>query len=734
MSESKSVAAGEERITGIVEKVSFFSESSGFSVLRLVVKGEREPVTVVGCVAVVNAGQHIEAVGLWQNDKTWGLQFKASHIAVIAPDTLEGISKYLSSGMVKGIGPHLAKVLIRAYGLEVFTVIEDHPGKLLELPGIGRKRLEQIVAAWTEQKSVKEIIMFLHSHGVGTARAVRIYRAYGAEAVATVRANPYRLTIDIPGIGFKTADQIARNIGIASDSPLRARAGISYVLQELSSEGHCRIPELKLFEASRMLLNIPAPILVEAISAELSIGALVADEDQGTRNFYLKSLFRAETGVASSIRRIMQGVLPWRTVDPVEAIVAAEKQSAIELSESQRTAVSLALSSKLIIITGGPGVGKTTIINTILKILGKGKLKFLLCAPTGRAAKRLSESTGMEAKTIHRLLEFDPYARDFKRGSSYPLDADLVIVDEASMIDIVLMNRLLAAISDSSALMFAGDVDQLPPVGPGFVLADMIQSCVLPVVRLTEIFRQAESSRIIVNAHRINRGELPAEFVGTELSDFYVVPSFNTEEIHRRLLEVVANRIPERFKLDPLCDIQVLTPMNKGPLGTKALNTLLQERLNPHAMHKIERYGTLYAKGDKVIQMVNNYDKEVFNGDIGAIATVNKEESSLTVLYDEREVLYEYNELDEIALAYAITIHKSQGSEYPAVVIPLSMQHYSLLERNLIYTAVTRAKKLVMIIGDPKALATAIGNRRSSQRLTGLAARITGETECNLQQ
>jgi len=725
MSESQFVTAGEERITGIVEKVSFFSESSGYSVLRLEVKGERDPVTVVGCIAAVDAGQHVEAVGFWHNDKTWGLQFKATHLAVISPDTLDGLSKYLSSGMVKGIGPHLAKVLISAYGMEVFSIIEDEPEKLLELPGIGRKRMQQIIAAWAEQKSVKEIIVFLQSHGVGTARAVRIYRAYGAEALSMVRADPYRLMLDIPGIGFKTADQIARNIGIASDSPLRARAGIAYVLQELSSEGHCRVPEQMLLEASGRLLNIPASVLEEAINVELSSGTLVVVENQGDRSFYLKALFHAETGVAGSIRRIMQGVLPWRTVDTAEAIKAAEKKSDLQLSESQRNAVSLALLNKLIIITGGPGVGKTTIINTILKILGTGKLKFLLCAPTGRAAKRLSESTGSEAKTIHRLLEFDPYARNFKRGSSYPLEADLVIVDEASMIDIVLMNRLLAAISDRSALMFAGDVDQLPPVGPGFVLADMIQSGVLPVVRLTEIFRQAETSRIIVNAHRINSGELPIQFVGKELSDFYVVPSASTENIHRRLLQVVADRIPERFGLDPFNDIQVLTPMNKGPLGTKALNTLLQETLNPHSARKIERYGTVYAEGDKVIQMVNNYDKEVFNGDIGRIVTADEEENSLCVLYDDREVVYEYGELDEIALAYAITIHKSQGSEYPAVVIPLSMQHYSLLERNLIYTAVTRAKKLVMIIGDPKALAMAIGNRRSSQRLTGLAARIS---------
>ena len=732
MSESMSVASGEERVTGVVDRVTFFSESSGFSVLRLLVKGERDPVTVVGCVAAVTTGQHVEAVGSWQNDKTWGLQFKARHLAVISPDTLEGISKYLSSGMVKGIGPHLAQVLIRAYGLEVFNVIEDHPERLLELPGIGRKRLEQVVAAWAEQKAVKEIIVFLQSNGVGTARAVRIYRAYGADAVAIVRNNPYRLTLDIPGIGFKTADQIALNIGIPSDSPLRARAGIAHVLQELSSEGHCRVPEQKLVDAFMRLLNIPPSVLDEAIKAELSIGTLVAVSEEGERSFYLRALFNAETGVACSIGRIQQGKLPWGTIETPAAIATAEKQSKLELSQSQRSAVSLALSNKLMIITGGPGVGKTTIINTILKILGTGMLKFVLCAPTGRAAKRLSEATGREAKTIHRLLEFDPFARDFKRGSSYPLEADLVIVDEASMIDVVLMNRLLSAISDRSALIFAGDVDQLPPVGPGFVLADMIQSGVLPVVRLTEIFRQAQTSSIIVNAHRINLGEQPVQSGGKELSDFYVVPSASTEDIQRRLLQVVADRIPKRFGLDPLRDIQVLTPMNKGPLGTKALNSLLQSTLNPHPIRKLERFGTLYAEGDKVIQMVNNYDKEVFNGDIGSIVTVNEEESALSVLFDDREVVYEFGELDEIALAYAITIHKSQGSEYPAVVIPLSMQHYSLLERNLIYTAVTRAKKLVMIIGDPKALGMAIGNRRSSQRLTGLAARISGETEDNL--
>ncbi|TLU81896.1 MAG: ATP-dependent RecD-like DNA helicase [Chlorobium sp.] len=735
MTESPTLSPGQERITGVIEKVTFFSETSGFSVLRLVRTGERESVTVVGCIAAVNEGQHIEAVGGWQNDKTWGIQFKATHLVVIPPDTLEGITKYLSSGMVKGIGQHLAKVLVKAYGMEVFTVIEDNPDELLALPGIGKKKLQQIVAGWAEQKAIKKIMLFLHSHGVSTSRIARIFRVYGDDAVAIVSANPYRLIHDIPGIGFKSADQIARNIGIPMDSPLRARAGIGYTLQELSLEGHCKVPEAMLLAACRRLLTMPESVLEDALRQELSIGTIVVVEEEGKKSYYMVSLFRAETGVAKSIRRIMQGPLPWKDLDSEKVIPQAEKRSSIELSDSQRSAVSLALSSKFIVITGGPGVGKTTIINTILDILEGDELKVLLCAPTGRAAKRLSEATGMEAKTIHRLLEFDPFLRDFRRGYSNPLEADLVIVDEASMIDVVLMNRLLAAISSRSALIFAGDVDQLPPVGPGFVLADMINSGAIPVVRLTEIFRQAESSMIIVNAHRINRGECTLSHnSGTELSDFYVVPSESTADIQRRLLLVVAERIPERFGMDRLNDIQVLTPMNKGPLGTRALNMLLQERLNPNARRKIVRYETTYAEGDKVIQMVNNYDKEVFNGDIGQIATVDEDEITISVLYDGREVLYESGELEEIALAYAITIHKSQGSEYPAVVIPLSMQHFSMLERNLVYTAVTRAKKLVMIIGDPKALATAVGNKRSSQRLTGLAAMISGGTDDHLRQ
>lgn len=727
MHEASGGTSGDERISGVVEKVTFFNAETGFCVLRLQIEGEREPLTVVGHVASVNPGEHVEAAGKWQNDRTWGRQFKAERLAVIPPDTIEGIGKYLSSGMVKGIGPHFAEVLIRAFGEEVFSVIEDTPERLLELPGIGRKRMEQVVSAWAEQKSVRKIMVFLQSHGVGTARAVRIYRAYGEDAISVVSSNPYRLTLDIPGIGFRTADQIARNLGMPADSPMRARAAIGHVLLELSSAGHCRIPREMLVGSCGTLLDIPVPVIEEALRQELSTGTVVAVGEEGDRCYYLNELYRAEQGVAAHIRRLMQGKLPWRNIEPEKAVALSEKHSGIELSDSQRNAVALTLNCKLIVITGGPGVGKTTIIKSLLGILGTTGLKFLLCAPTGRASKRLSEATGREARTIHRLLEFDPHLRDFKRGPSNPLQADMVVVDESSMIDVVLMNRLLGAVPDHAVVVFAGDVDQLPPVGPGFVLADMIRSGVVPVVRLTEIFRQAQSSMIIVNAHRINRGEQVLKHTGPDLSDFYVVDAKGTEDIQRRLLQVICDRIPARFGLDPLRDIQVLTPMNKGVLGTKALNTLLQEMLNPGSRKKLVRFGTAFTEGDKVIQLVNNYDREVFNGDIGRIVSVDEEEGGLCVQFDDREVEYDAGGLDEISLAYAITIHKSQGSEYPAVVIPLSMQHYTLLERNLIYTAVTRAKKLVMIIGDPRALAMAIAQKRASGRLTGLGPMIAGD-------
>ena len=716
-----------ERISGSVERVTFHSEESGFCVLKTKVKGHRDLITVIGSAASITPGEYVECVGSWHNDKTHGLQFKSTLLKVVPPSTLEGIEKYLGSGMVKGIGPHFAKILIKAFGVDVFTVIEETPERLLTLPGIGKKRTDKITAAWSEQKAIREIMVFLQSHGVGTGRAVRIYKTYGDEAIVKVSENPYRLALDIHGIGFKTADLIAQKLGIAPDSLIRAQAGVRHVLQELSGDGHCAASHDSLIQEAEKLLEIPVSILEEAVREEVVQENLVQEDIEGINCLFLTPLYLAEIGVANSIKRILDGVPPWGKVEEVKALPWVEEKTGLTLSESQKDAVRLALTNKMVVITGGPGVGKTTLVNSILLIVRAKQVNVTLCAPTGRAAKRLSESTGLEAKTIHRLLEFDPKSFGFKRSKDNPLETDLVVIDESSMVDVTLMNKLLAAIPSSAALMIVGDVDQLPSVGPGSVVADIIDSGAVPTVRLIEIFRQAASSRIIVNAHRINKGEMPLKGEAGELTDFYFIPAETPEEIHAKLLQVVTERIPKRFGMHPVKDVQVLTPMNRGGLGSHSLNAELQKALNPNGEPKVTRFGTTFSPGDKVIQTVNNYDKEVFNGDIGQIDTVDTVEGVIRVEYDGRIVEYEFGELDEVSLAYATSIHKSQGSEYPAVVIPLAMQHYTLLERNLIYTAVTRGKKLVTIIGQPKALAMAVKNRKSNKRLTNLAARIAGE-------
>jgi len=715
-----------ERLSGSVERVTFHSEESGFCVLRAKVRGQLDLVTVIGSAASITPGEYIECVGVWTNDRTHGMQFKANNMKVVQPTTLEGLEKYLGSGMVKGIGPHFAKVLVKAFRENVFTVIETDPESMLKLPGIGKKRVEKITSAWHEQKAIREIMVFLQSNGVGTGRAVRIYKTYGDEAIIKVTENPYRLALDIHGIGFKTADLIAQKLGIASDSMIRAQAGVRHVLQEISGAGHCAAPWDTLVEESVKLLEITSSIIEDAIREEIREENLVQEEIAGLDCLFLTPLQRAEVGAASGVTRILAGSPPWGNIDTEKAIPWVAEQTGLALSASQQDAVRLALSRKMVVITGGPGVGKTTLVNSILRILGAKHLRVTLCAPTGRAAKRLSESTGLEAKTIHRLLEFDPKTFGFKRNKDNPLETDLLVIDESSMVDIVLMNRLLSAVPDRAALMIVGDVDQLPSVGPGSVLADIIDSDVVPTVRLTEIFRQAASSRIIVNAHRINKGDMPLKAEGTELSDFYFIPAENPEEIFSKLVQVVTQRIPKRFGLDPVRDVQILTPMNRGGLGARSLNAELQKILNEKSEPKVIRFGTTFSPGDKVLQTVNNYEKEVYNGDIGVIATVDMEEGLLQVDYDGRLVEYEFGELDEVQLAYATSIHKSQGSEYPAVVIPLAMQHYTLLERNLIYTAVTRGKRLVTIIGQPKALAMAVKNRKSNRRLTKLKERIAG--------
>lgn len=714
------VAPNAERLSGSIERVTFHSEATGFCVLRVKVKGHRDVVTVVGSAASVTAGEFIDCLGEWANDRQHGLQFKATELKTVQPTTLEGIEKYLGSGMVKGIGPHFAKKLVKAFGVDVFDVIEQTPERLLELPGIGKKRQERVTSAWSEQKAIREIMVFLQSHGVGTSRSVRIYKTYGDEAIAKVQENPYRLALDIHGIGFKTADALAQRLGIGRQSLIRAQAGVRHVLQEWSGEGHCAAFRDKLVELAVKLLEIPDNVIEQAIGEELAEENLVSELIDGQEALFLTPLYRAETGCATHLLRLRQGALPWGDIDTAKATPWVEEKTGLSLSESQKIAISLVLHSKVSVITGGPGVGKTTLVNSILKILRAKRITIGLCAPTGRAAKRLTESTGLEARTVHRLLEFDPQAFAFKHNDENPLDIDLLVIDEASMMDVVLMNQLLKAIPTHAALLIVGDVDQLPSVGPGAVLADIIASGQIPTVRLTEIFRQAATSQIIVNAHKINQGQVPAAEQAGETSDFYCLHADTPEEVFAKLIQVVTERIPKRFGFDPANDIQVLTPMNRGGLGARSLNVELQARLNGNSEPKITKYGSTYAPGDKVIQNVNNYDKDVFNGDIGRILSIDQEEGLLSVRFDDREVEYEFSELDEISLAYATSIHKSQGSEYPVVVMPLAMQHYTLLERNLVYTGVTRGKQLVVIITQPKALGMAVRTQRSQKRLTNL--------------
>ncbi|MGZ8929433.1 MAG: SF1B family DNA helicase RecD2, partial [Methylosarcina sp.] len=525
-------------------------------------------------------------------------------------------------------------------------------------------------------------------------------------------------------IGFKTADALAQKLGIGSQSLIRAQAGVRHVLQEWSGDGHCAAFRDKLVEMAVQLLEIPEKVIVQAIAGELAEENLVSEMIDGQEALFLTPLYRAETGCASNLLRLRQGALPWGEIDTAKAIPWVEEKTSLTLSESQKTAVDQVLRSKVSVITGGPGVGKTTLVNSLLKILRAKRLNIGLCAPTGRAAKRLTESTGIEAKTVHRLLEFDPQAFAFKHNEENPLDVDVLVIDEASMMDVALMNQLLKAVPSRAALLIVGDVDQLPSVGPGAVLADIIASGQIPTVRLTEIFRQAATSQIIVNAHKINQGQMPQAESGGEASDFYCIHADTPEDVFAKLIHVVTERIPKRLGFHPVNDIQVLTPMNRGGLGARSLNVELQARLNGESEPKITKYGSTYAPGDKVIQNINNYDKEVFNGDIGTVQKIDLEESLLQIQFDDRLVEYEFNELDEISLAYATSIHKSQGSEYPVVVIPLAMQHYMLLERNLLYTGVTRGKKLVVIVAQPKALAMAVRTQRSHKRLTNLVTRL----------
>jgi exodeoxyribonuclease V alpha subunit len=708
-----------EALAGLVERVTFHNADSGFCVLRVKARGQRDLVTVVGHAATIAAGEWVQMSGTWINDRTHGLQFKAAFLKASPPTTLEGIEKYLGSGMIRGIGPVYATKLVRAFGAAVFELIEQEPSRLREVTGIGPKRAARIVAGWADQKVIREIMLFLHANGVGTSRAVRIYKTYGNEAVQRISENPYRLARDIRGIGFLTADRVAEKLGIEKTAMIRVRAGISFALAEAMDEGHCGLPLDELTVLTEKLIEVPPALIASALALELEAGEVVANTVADRDCVFLAGLYRAEQAIAERLRALSRGRLPWSEIDADKAIPWVETRTGLTLAESQRTAVQLALRSKVLVITGGPGVGKTTLVNSILKIIRAKGIEVALCAPTGRAAKRLTESTGLEGRTIHRLLESDPKTGGFKCCEEHPLDCALLVVDEASMVDVLLMRALLKALPDQAALLIVGDVDQLPSVGPGQVLADIIVSNAVPVVRLTEVFRQAAQSCIIVNAHRINRGQMP-EWEAAPGSDFFFIEAQEPEEGVRKLLSVVRDRIPARFGLDPVRDVQVLCPMNRGILGARTLNIELQQALNPPGERRVERFGWTFCPGDKVMQVTNDYDRDVFNGDLGVISRLDMEESELAVSFDGREVVYGFGELDELVLAYATTIHKAQGSEYPAVVIPLTTQHYAMLARNLLYTGVTRGKRLVVLVGQRKALAIAVRNGNGRRRWSKL--------------
>ena len=719
----QSEESNREPLSGLVERVTFHSADTGFCVLRVKVRGHRDLVTVLGSAVEVHAGESIQASGQWQQHREHGPQFRASFLQVVPPSSIEGIKRYLGSGMIKGIGPHFAGRLVAAFGENVFDVIERTPQRLLEVDGIGKTRLNRITSGWSEQKAIREIMVFLQSHGVGTSRSVRIFKTYGADAIPLVKENPYRLARDIRGIGFKTADQLAQKLGIPKNSMLRARAGLSYALLQAVENGDCALPQDELLKLAVELLEIDPSTLTGALALETAEGHVIQDTVENVSCVFLPHLRRAEETIAAIIRNLAVGRPPWAAIDTDKALPWVEARLGVALAAGQKEAVKLALKAKVLVVTGGPGVGKTTIIRSILAVLKAKGVNPLLAAPTGRAAKRLSESTGLEAKTIHRLLAYDPKEGGFLHGADNPLECDVMVLDEVSMVDVPLMAATLKALPDTAALVLVGDVDQLPSVGPGQVLADLIASGRVPVARLTEIFRQASESRIIVNAHRVNRGAMPELAApGTETSDFYFVEAADPEEAAAKIVKVVAERIPARFGLNPIRDVQVLCPMNRGGAGARSLNLDLQAALNPEhpSRPSIERFGFTYRVGDKVMQISNNYEKETFNGDIGFITAIDAEEAEVMIDFDGRLVPYPFGELDEIVLAYATTIHKSQGSEYPAVVIPIVTQHYAMLQRNLLYTGMTRGKQLVVLVGQKKAIAIAVHGIRGRRRWSKL--------------
>jgi exodeoxyribonuclease V alpha subunit len=736
-----------DELSGTVERITFYNPDNGYTVLRLRPEGtgrQRFPglsrdglMTVIGGLPEVLPGEHLHLRGHWDNHPKHGRQFKAEFCEQTLPATIVGIESYLGSGMVKGIGPRLAERIVARFGEATFDVIESQAERLLDVPGIGTDRQNKIMRAWQEQKHVKEIMVFLHGHGVSTNLAVKIYKTYGDASLQTVRENPYQLERDIYGVGFKTVDRIAQALGLSQDHPARIEAGLVFTLNEMSNEGHAYSPKEMLVQRTAGLLDIEPeligpglerlaqdgrirPELVSTLGEKTAMSGTGVAESRnpyGVPVIYLTPLFYAEKGVAERLKMLASSK---PRVPPNNRPTNSDQN----LSEEQQQAVTMALNNPVSILTGGPGTGKTTCLKALIATLETRHTSFALASPTGRAAKRLAEATGYTASTIHRLLEFSPAEAGFKRNDDHPLDVDFLVVDEASMLDLLLTNNLLKALRPGTHVLFVGDVDQLPSVGAGDVLRNMIGSGIVPVARLTAIFRQAAGSQIITNAHRINQGKPPVFSRGK--GDFFLFSAEDADAAANWVVEVVSARIPQKFGLDPVADIQVLTPVYRGPAGVSVLNERLQEKLNPPSPGKPERrlYGTTFRTGDKVMQTQNNYDKDIFNGDIGFIRSIDLVEQTINVDFDGRRVRYDWSETDELDLAYAISVHKGQGSEFPAVVVPIVPQHYMMLQRNLLYTSVTRARRLCVLVGSPRAIGIAVHNNKVSRRFTALEWRL----------
>lgn len=721
-------------LSGQIERITYTSEENGFTIAKVKVGGRQDLITVIGNLMAPTPGEVLEMRGEWTTHPKFGKQFKVAHFKTKVPATVFGIKKYLGSGLIRGLGPVMAGRIVDRFGKKTLDIIETDIKRLAEVEGIGTKRIAMIARAWEDQKEIRDVMLFLQSHGVGPGFATKIFNAYGNRAVAVVKENPYRLATEIFGIGFLSADRIAQNLGFAKDTQLRVEAGILYVLHQLADDGHVYFPYEPLIDRCREILEVDRKAVVTALGG-LAIDQKVIIEDlnetiegyrENNKAVYLARFHRSETGIARHLKRILQTPKSMRAIDAAKAVQWVQQQLSITLAENQLDAIQCAFEHKVLVITGGPGTGKTTIIKAIIKIVSRINARIMLAAPTGRAAKRMSEASGYEAKTIHRMLEYSFQKGGFQRNEDKPLECDVLIIDEASMIDTILMHHLLKAVPPAAMFILVGDVNQLPSVGAGNVLNDIIASGSVPVATLTEIFRQAQASRIIINAHKINSGVVPViehSVAFDPANDFYFIEQDDPERVLEIILELVDKRIPQRFGCKAIDDIQVLTPMHKGVVGASNLNHRLQTVLNP-GEGGVARGDRTYRVNDKVMQIRNNYDKEVFNGDIGRISKIRYEDHEVIISFDDREVAYDFSDLDEIVLAYAVSVHKSQGSEYPVVVIPILTQHYVLLQRNLIYTAVTRGKNLVVMVGSRKALSIGVNNNKTQQRHTRLGYRL----------